>query len=126
MPVEQARSWPSTFMRGLLCVLLTMAFAVSAIGDRERHVECDKHDGVSDGGRESPTSWFGRGGPRIVKRLVGVDHLAINAVIPDEVAVAPSQHWEPAEIEPIHRRSDARRHGTSVRGPPARITIACS
>ncbi len=123
MSVDQERPWQRTLARALLCVLLAMAFAISVTGGRESQIEYAKHDGVSDGGHENPTSWFGRGGPRIVKRLVGVDHLAVNAVVPDELAIAPVLRSEPGPDQPIPRRSSARPHGTSGRGPPAAITI---
>jgi hypothetical protein len=119
MTVDQGRPWPLTLLRGLLCVVLTVAFAFSTRGEHAPRLDHVAQDGVSDGGHESPAGWFGRGAPRIVKRLVGIDHLAINAVVPDEIVLAPTQPWEPRESEPIHRHSSVRHRGTSVRGPPA-------
>ncbi|MFV8755643.1 hypothetical protein ACNOYE_34260 [Nannocystaceae bacterium ST9] len=124
MIVDRARPWPLALLRGLLCVVLAFTFIASAAGDLDTHIEYAKHDRVSDGGHENPASWLGRGSPRVVKRLVGIDHLAINAAVPDDIALAPCVDWLSVVDEQTRVHPSSERHrGTPVRGPPSDFTI---
>jgi hypothetical protein len=101
-----------------------MEFGLSALGSLGSRLEQSTHDHVEDAESGDTTSFRGSGNPRIVKRMVGVDHLGINAAVPDNiVAQAPCVPLRVVEAKPTVLRSDDERGSVSVRGPPADFTI---
>lgn len=113
--------WASTLVRGLLCVVLAVAFMLPGLGDRDAP-SSGTHDQISDGSQADLTSWIGRGGPRIVKRLVGIDHWAINAVVPDDLREPVVAKWLARVVDmPLPRPLEGRR--APARGPPVELTI---
>jgi hypothetical protein len=119
---DRVRPWLFALLRGLLCVVLT--FGLSTLGSLGPRLEQSTHDHVEDADSGAKTSFRGSGNPRIVKRMVGVDHLAINAAVPDDiVAQAPGLALRIVEAKPTVLRSDDDRGSVSVRGPPVDFTI---
>jgi hypothetical protein len=118
MLVESDRPRLFTLWRGLLCLLLTLAFVTSASWELGDHIDTHDNDRVSDGDGATGGAWFGRGAPRIVKQSPGVDYLAIHVFAPDVIAQAPWQPCVAGTDEPIPNRSACRDRGASVRGPP--------
>lgn len=121
---DRVRPWLFALLRGLLCVVLTLEFGLTALGSQGPRLEQTSHDQVDDPEIGATTSFRGSGNPRIVKRTVGVDHLAINAVVPDDiVARAPCLALRVVEPKPTVLSSDDDRGIVCVRGPPANFTI---
>jgi hypothetical protein len=121
MVAAAARRWALTLVRGLLCVWLALSFAIPALQLDERPPS-STHDEVGDDGEGSLTTWLGRGGTRIVKRLVGTDHWAINAVVPDELRCeACPRDWVPVTVS--SRPRAVERRVAPARGPPRTFTI---
>lgn len=121
---DRVRPWLFALVRGLLCVVLAMAFGLSALGSGAPRLEQAVHDQVDEADGGAKTTFRGSGNPKIVKRMVGDDHLAINAVVPDDiVAHAPCSALRVVEAKPTVLRSDDDCGSGSVRGPPADLTI---
>lgn len=119
MVVDAAQRWALTLVRGLLCVWLALTFMTLPLDERPPSATQDE---VSDDAHDSLDSWLGRGGPRIIKRLVGTEHWAINAVIPDELLVAST----PIDVGPVlasRAPCSLERRVAPARGPPRPFTI---
>jgi hypothetical protein len=120
---DRVRPWLFALLRGLLCVVLTLEFGLSALDSLGPRLEHSSHDHV-EVAESGKASFRGSGNPRIVKRAVGDDHLAINAAVPDAiVAHAPCLALRIVEAKPNVLRSDDDRGSASVRGPPVDFTI---
>ncbi len=121
MVADAARRWALTLVRGLLCVWLALSFTVPTLPLDERPPS-STHDEVGDDAQDSLTTWLGRGGTRIVKRLVGTDHWAINAVVPDELRCEVStRDWVP--VTASRSPCVVERRVAPARGPPRAFTI---
>lgn len=121
---DRVRPWLFALLRGLLCVVLTMEFGLSALSSSAPRLDESTQDHVEDAESGATSSFRGSGNPRIVKRMVGDDHLATNAAVPDDiVAQACCVPLRVVEAKPTVLRSDDARGCVSVRGPPADFTI---
>ena len=111
-------------MRGLVCVVLAFAFGLSNLGSLGSPIEHSTHDCASVAGDGTPTNCRGSKNPRLVERVVGGDHLAINAAVPDNIVEqSPGQPLRLFEAWPIVLRLDQDLSAGSVRGPPVVFTL---